>query len=368
MATEASPSRGLRILLGAAGAVVALAGIKAASSIVGPIFLALTLVIAVQPLRGWLTRKRAPGWLVVAVPLLTVVLVLLALLGSLTIAVAELTTTLPDYSAQFDDLIDSVSALLAQWGVSGQQIQNALGDLDPANFIGVLQGFLSGLLSVSSAILLILVVLFTMSLDAAALGRSIGALAPGRPELVNALSRFVRNTCRYLVVSSIFGLIVAALDAGALWVLGVPLPLLWGLLAFVTNYIPNVGFVIGLVPPALLALLDGGVRTMLLVIVAYSVINFVLQSLVQPKYLGQAVGLSATLTMISLLLWGWVLGPLGAVLAIPLSSLVKALLVDSDPANRWIAAIMGDAEAADTLRTVPTSAPPPEKGRPAPAS
>jgi AI-2 transport protein TqsA len=94
--------------------------------------------------------------------------------------------------------------------------------------------------------------------------------------------------------------------------------------------------VLGLLPPALLALLQGGVRQAVLVIVAYSVINVIIQSLIQPKFVGDAVGLSVTLTFLSLVFWTFVIGPLGALLAVPLSLFVKALLVDADPDSRWL--------------------------------
>jgi predicted PurR-regulated permease PerM len=101
---------------------------------------------------------------------------------------------------------------------------------------------------------------------------------------------------------------VAVIDTGFLWWVGVPLPLLWGLLAFITNYIPNIGFIIGLVPPALLALLQGGPKLMITVIVAYSVINFVIQSIIQPKIMADAVNLSLTVTFLSLVFWAFVIG------------------------------------------------------------
>jgi AI-2 transport protein TqsA len=156
----------------------------------------------------------------------------------------------------------------------------------------------------------------------------------------------------------VFGLIVAAIDAGFLWLVGVPLPLLWGLLAFITNYIPNVGFIIGLLPPALLALLEGGPRLMIMVIVAYSVINFILQSIIQPKILADAVNLSLTLTFLSLVFWTFVIGPIGALLAVPLTLLAKALLLDADPNTRWISDLLEgappppeDQDAADNEDT-----------------
>ena len=141
------------------------------------------------------------------------------------------------------------------------------------------------------------------------------------------------------MVSTIFGLIVAVLDTIALALIGIPLPVVWGLFSFITNYVPNIGFVIGLIPPALLGLLEGGPWMMLAVIAVYCVINVILQSVIQPKVVGDVVGLTATLSFVSLIFWTWVIGPLGAILAIPLSVLTKAVLLDMDPAAHWLSVL-----------------------------
>jgi predicted PurR-regulated permease PerM len=108
-------------------------------------------------------------------------------------------------------------------------------------------------------------------------------------------------------------------------------PVLWGLLAFITNYIPNIGFIIGVIPPAALGLLTGGWELMVLVIVLYCAVNFVVQSVIQPKFIGDTVGLATTITFLSVVFWTLILGALGALLAVPLTLLAKALLVDADP-------------------------------------
>jgi AI-2 transport protein TqsA len=187
----------------------------------------------------------------------------------------------------------------------------------------------------------ILCLLLFLSVEAGGIDRRLAAVSADRPELTAALRSFAHGTRSYLVVTTVFGLIVAVLDGIALVVIGVPLPLLWAVLAFITNYVPNVGFVIGVVPPALLALLTGGWPEMLAVIGVYSVLNFVIQSLIQPRFVGDSVGLAMTTTFVALVFWAWLLGPLGALLAIPLTLLAKALLVDVDPSARWATALMG---------------------------
>ncbi|WP_329091495.1 AI-2E family transporter [Streptosporangium sp. NBC_01469] len=332
--------RALVVLLCTAGAVVTLAGIREIGSIVGPVLLALVLVLAVSPVRTRLRERGAPGWTLVAVPLAIVLLVLLGMVAILTVAVAQMAALAPTYDAQFNQLVAEAQRQAARLGIGTQQMNEAINSFDPGKIFALAQGFVSGLLGVFSGLVLVIVLLLAMCLDARAFSRILAMGAARRPLLIGALGDFAHKTRRYLLVSTGFGLVCSALDVAALWVLGVPLPLLWGVLALITNYIPNVGFVLGLIPPALLGLLEGGPRTMLFVIVAYILINFVVQSLIQPKFLGDAVGLSTTVTFLSLILWTFLLGPLGALLAIPLSLLTRALLIDSDPDGGWAAALV----------------------------
>jgi predicted PurR-regulated permease PerM len=166
------------------------------------------------------------------------------------------------------------------------------------------------------------------------------ARASGARHLRDALGGFARATRTYLLVSTVFGLVVAIFDMLALLWIGVPGVLLWGLLSFVTNYIPNIGFVLGVIPPAVVALLEGGWRGLVAVLVAYSLINVVIQTIIQPRIVGGAVGLSATVTMLSLAFWAWALGALGALLAVPLTLFVRSILVDADPRAAWLAPLI----------------------------
>jgi predicted PurR-regulated permease PerM len=350
-ANAMGPPRGVVVLVGTAAAVVTTIGLKAAGGIVGPVFLALVLTIAAHPLRRWLSGLRLPSWAASLVCAAVVYLGLLGLVLSLVLASARFATLLPGYEAQFNQLVGSVSTWLSNRGVGHEQVLQALGSFDLSRLTGVLTGIVSGLLSVVSDLLFILLLALFMTMDAGTFPRQLERAATARPALISALARFASGTRRYLVVSTVFGLIVAAIDTAALGVMGIPVPILWGLLAFITNYIPNIGFVIGLVPPAILGLLQGGPGLMLAVIAAYCVINFVIQSVIQPRFVGDAVGLSTTLTFLSLVFWAWVLGALGALLAIPLTLLAKALLVDSDPQNAWLVALLSNRDG------VPQAAP-----------
>jgi AI-2 transport protein TqsA len=351
-AAEATPAawampRGVVVLLGTGGAVITVAGVRSFAAIVGPVFLALVLTIAVSPLRRLLVRRRVKGWLAALIALVVANAFLLGVTAALAYSVAKLATLLPQYEDKFAAMVDDARGWLADRGIGDEQLQAALHKIDLASFLDVLQGWLTGLLGVFSDLALIVIVLFFMGLDASGFSDRMREAAQARPEIAEALTGFARGTTRYLIVSTVFGLIVAVLDVGVLYLLDIPLPWLWGLLAFITNYIPNVGFFIGVIPPALLGLLDQGWATLLWVVVAYSVINFIIQSLIQPRIVGEAVGLSTTLTFLSLIFWAWILGPLGALLAIPLSLLVKAVLVDADPSTRWLGGVISGSKVPD---------------------
>jgi AI-2 transport protein TqsA len=353
--------RGLIVVLSMAGLLVTVLALKQFAGIIAPVLLALVLVISFHPLTGFLRRRGAPLWLAVTVTLITLVVVILGLAVSLALSVAQLATILPTYQAQFAHLTDELRAWLGSLGVGPDQVKQAISKINFSSVAGLLGDMLASLAGVFSNMLLLVFVVVFMALDSVRFSRRLSRVRPERPEIVGALDSFVAGTRTYLLVSTIFGLIVAAIDTGFLWLVGVPLPLLWGLLAFITNYIPNVGFIIGVVPPALLGLLQGGPRLMIIVIVGYSLINFVIQSIIQPKVMADAVNLSLTLTFVSLIFWTFVIGAMGAVLAVPLTLLTKALLLDVDPNTRWMSTLVTGgptppedaADAAATARAAP---------------
>ena len=332
--------RGLMILMGLAAATIAVAGIRATAGIIGPVLLALVLIITVSPIRTWVEKRGAPRWLAATVAILAVYLILVAMALALVVSAAKLAQLVPEYSARLTDLARNIGEQLANLGVSSDQIDSMVSSLDFGKVFSIATNILSGTFSVVTNVFLIATLAIFLALDAGNFPRHLQEAREHRPAVVEAIESFVVGTRRYVAVSTVFGLIVAVIDTIALAIMGIPAAIVWGVLAFVTNYIPNIGFVIGLVPPALLALLDGGWTEMIAVIIVYSVINVGIQSGIQPKIVGDALGLSTTLTFVSLLFWAWVLGPLGALLAIPLTLLAKAMFIDVDPNARWIIPLM----------------------------
>jgi AI-2 transport protein TqsA len=344
----ASPAipRWLLLLAGLATATIAVAGLRAVAWLVAPVFLALVVVVALAPVQSWLQRVGVPRWLATTVLLLLVVAVLLSFVTLLVVSAAQFAALLPDYAGRAEVLINGVVADLNDAGIVSGQLSDLINQIDYGQFVGVATDVLGRFTSAASTLVLLLSALVFIAIESSGFSRRLALVGEERPHLPVAMTLFAQGTRSYLLVSTVFGAIVAVGDWIALAIIGVPAAGLWGLLAFVTNYVPAIGFVLGVVPPAILGLLAGGWGELIAIVVVYSLLNFVIQTLIQPRFVGDSVGLSMTVTFLALLFWGWVLGALGALLAIPLTLLVKALLVDVDPRGHWLDAILREEPRA----------------------
>ncbi|UPK75649.1 AI-2E family transporter [Nocardioidaceae bacterium SCSIO 66511] len=355
--------RGLLILLGTGSAFLVVFGLRAASDVIGPIFLALVLVVAVHPVRGWCERRGLPRWVATLAAIIAVYAILLAMVLSLVVAGARFASLLTHYEPQFAELVRDVRDLLDRAGVGDDQIRAMTSEFDLGKVAGVAADILGGLAGVLSNIFFIVVLLFFMVFDATQFPSALGKVPEARRSVVEAFHSFAVGTRQYLLVATAFGAIVALFDVAALYALDIPDPWLWGLLAFITNYIPNIGFVIGLVPPMIIAIVDEGVGTAIAVVVVYCLLNVVIQTVIQPRVVGNTVGLSGTLTFLSLIVWAWILGAVGALFAVPLTLFVKALLIDVDPRTRWVGPLLAGPSADafdDSAEVAPAGEAPPE--------
>jgi AI-2 transport protein TqsA len=335
----------LTMLVGAAALTIALAGARTIADIIGPVFLALVLTISLHPIRIWLEQHRLPEWAASVVLLLAAYLVLGLLALALIVSIAQLAELLPQYSDQITAVVADAGNTLRSLGVQQEQINAIVNAIDPGQLVALAGAVLASTLAVLSNLFFLIVLLFFMAFDTNSTRRSLASLGEQMPDLAAALASFARGARGYMAVAAGFGFIVAVLDGIALAIMGVPGAFVWAVLAFVTNFIPNIGFVIGVIPPALIALLDGGPGLMLAVIVTYSVINFLIQSVIQPRIVGDTVGLTALFTFMSLVFWTWLIGPLGALLAVPLTLLARALLIETNPRLAWaLPLIAGKAE------------------------
>ena len=339
-------TQGETIILTVAAIVVGCAGIYMLHDLLAPAFFALTLVITVRPIVALASRHHVPRPISAVGAIILIYAFVIGLFVALGVAIAQLIETLPGYSGKFEAIWTQFQALLGRFGIDQSTLMSqASGMLDTSRIVTLAQGMLSQVTSFGSVLMIMALTVVFLMFDMSRIELRARALTILKPEIAAALAGFAKAVRSYWLVSTIFGLIVAVLDVVALGILGVPMAVTWGVLSFITNYIPNIGFFIGLVPPALLALVGSGPWTALWVVVAYAALNFVIQTLIQPKFTGDAVGLNTTTTFLSLLFWAEVIGALGTILAIPLTLFVKALLIDSDPRSRWVSIFLSAGDA-----------------------
>lgn len=352
------PARVLVVALTLAGLAYALMFFKGLQDIVAPVFLALNFYIVVYPVQRYLTSLKIPRAVGACVSVILVLVMIFGFFGLTAWSVAELVILIPSYGDQLVTTYQNALAFLSDIGVTDSVIQQQFQQFDVRSIIDAIYPLLTNVSMVAGLLTTVVMAVFFVAMDSMGIDRRMLMLLDVKPSLSAAIGGFAGGVRRYWIVATIFGLIVAFLDVIALAIIDVPLIWVWGVLAFLTNYIPNIGFVIGLIPPALLALVDSGWQAGLWVVVAYSVLNFVIQSIIQPKFTGESVGVTPLVSFLSLLFWVWILGWLGALLALPATLLLKAMLVDADPKAKWVNILLAsDPETANTSANEPRTSP-----------
>ncbi|MCC2032556.1 AI-2E family transporter [Microbacterium allomyrinae] len=338
-----SPS--IRVLLGLAAAVVVLAGVFFARDVFGPLALAIVLVVICEPVRRPLERHGWPRWSGTTAVIVIVYLVLIGMAALLWLAGTQFARLVGEFADELRGSVDGLLAWLESAGLDQQASDAAASVLDPTVLVELASSLGGIVLGVATALFFVFAYVIFMAADAARYRDAERVFGVERRPVLDRIRRLNSGIRRYYVVNASFGAIVAIIDGLALWWLGVPAPLVWAILAFVTNFVPNIGFVLGLIPPAVLAFVVGGWPMLLAVLAIYCVVNVVLQVLVQPKFVSDAVDLSLTLSFFSVIFWTFVIGPLGAILSIPLTLFVRALVLEGDPGSLWLRWLSGDHAA-----------------------
>jgi len=337
-------STGTRVLLVLASLVIVIAGLKAASTIIVPLLMALFIAIITTPFMLWLTGKGAPTWAALGLILLVLASFILTVGSLISSSVDQFSTLLPAY----ENKLRTTITLLSDWAAR-HQLTGFTGTeftvVDPkaaARIIGGLVGSVGRI--VGDSLLIFFIVMFLL-VEASTIPAKIRTILSDPDTTLKRLSEFLSAVKEYLVIKSITSLITGVVVTAWLFFLGVDFAVLWGSIAFFMNFVPYVGSIIAAVPVVFLAFLDAGVQDALLVAAGYVAINLVVGNLIEPRFMGRGLGLSTLVVFVSLIFWGWVFGPVGMFLSAPLTMLVKIAL-ESDPKNRWIAVLL----SSGTLR------------------
>lgn len=345
------------LLLGSAALVIVIGGLKMAAPMVVPLLLSAMLAIVLMPSLNWMTRRRVP--LVVAMVLLSIGLVLIwlplaAILGA---AFDDLAEAFPGYQRRAQEMLSATTAWLGAQGINnaGASIQELF---DPEAALGFVRQVGAGIGTALANFFLILLTVVFILLEASGFPRKLRAALGNRSDVQNTFREFSERLQTYLRIKTLVSLLTGGAIAIWLWLVGLDFPLLWGVLAFLLNYVPNIGSIVAAVPAVLLAIVALDPTGVALVLAGFVVVNMVFGNMLEPKMMGTGLGLSTLVVFISLVFWGWVLGPVGMLLSGPLTMAVK-IAVESDARTRWLAVLLGPGLDTDEH---PAAA----SGRPAP--
>jgi AI-2 transport protein TqsA len=320
-----------------AAVVVVLAGIKSAAVIIVPFLLALFIAIILSPLFEWLNRKGLPAGLslfAVVVLFIGVISLVGMLVGS---SVQDFNTNLPGYEEKLRGQIDEIAVMLEKFG-----IEMPRGDpssiLDPGR---VMQYAATALQSAGSLLadgLVILLTVVFILLESARFTQKIKSVDRDEGAMKH-LSEVIEKIKQYMVLKAVISLVTGIAVTLILMAFGLDYAVLWGVVAFLLNFIPNIGSIIAAIPAVLLALIQLGPLSAAGIAVTYIVINTLIGSVIEPKVMGKGLGLSTLVVFLSLIFWGWLLGPVGMLLSIPLTIMVKIALA-SQPDTKWVAVLL----------------------------
>ena len=321
--------------------VIVVAGMRAAEAVLVPFLLSVFISIVVAPPVFWLRRHGVPTVLALLSAIMAIVLASVVFGAVLSNSIRAFTQAVPGYTVRLQSELSGLLGWLSALGVEdpGQQV---LRYFDPGDAMQLAARTLTSFGSVLTNAFLILLTVAFILLEASTLPAKVSAALgqPGR-SLVD-LQRFVDTVQRYMAMKTIISFFTGCVIFLALTIIGVDYPVLWGMLAFLLNYVPNIGSIIASVPAVLLAFVQLGGIPALVVAAVYLAVNLIIGSILEPRVMGQGLGLSTLVVFLSLVFWGWVLGPVGMLLSVPLTMTVKIALESREESN-WLAVMLGPA-------------------------
>lgn len=338
-----------RNLVTLAAAVVVIVGMHWLASLLVPVLMAIFFVLAFLPMLAWLQRKGVSRLWATVIVILTVIVSALALVGLIVLSVAQVTGNIPEYRAAIRAELDALSARLADMGiiVSGDELESQL-DFDMLLSIAV--RVLPSVMSFVGATVLVVMLFIYALIDADGIRRRLRQGIGADDDQVDRLASMVSIVGKYISIRLILGGAAAILDIVLLLFVGVDYALFWGVFSLITSFIPYIGYWVALIPPCLIALATIGPEAALVVFIGYWLINGAIDNLVSPQLLGRGLGIAPVVTIISIVFWGSVLGPAGAILAMPLTIAVKLLLLDRYSDTRWLSLLMSTSDGRASNR------------------
>jgi predicted PurR-regulated permease PerM len=317
--------------------LIAVLALREVASLVVPVILGLLIALVAWPMVGALERRGVRQGVALAGTIAIVLAVVLLAAGIVALSVGELVVKIPVYETRLSAAVAGLRDQFAQFGFASDPAA-IRAVVSPEKIFAFVNPVASAVSEAGGSMLVVaFTVIYALAGGTSFRSRAVAAFGEQHP-LVRGSAKFGSDVRRYIVVRTELGLFAAVLSLALLLALGVPLPVLWAVLVFFASFIPNIGSFIAVVPPTILAFLDGGLGVAAMVIVGYAVINFVQDQFLQPVVMGSQLNLSPLVVFIALIVWAWILGPAGALLAVPLT-LGLVTVLEAFPSSQGLASV-----------------------------
>src|ERR1035437_272107 len=339
MTEQSNSFRGMRILISIAAFVIIIAGINLAQSAIVLFLVSVFLALLGTPPVLWLKEKRIPSGIAVLIVMSCMIIILILISIQIGSSVSSFTNELPLLQSRLREQILEFSLWLNNKGIV---VTNKffLEYINPEAVMRFTAGLLSGLSSVLSDLVLILLTVTFILLEVSSFPVKLRTVLGDPKQLFPQFTKFAVDLKRYMVIKTLINLIAGILIAVWMYILGVQFPVLWGFLAFLLHYIPNIGAVVAAIPAMLLTLVQLGMGSVLLVAAGYIIVGFIIGNVIEPRLMGRKLGLSTLVVFLSLIFWSSLLGLIGAILCIPLTMTLK-FAFESSESTLWIAVLLG---------------------------
>ncbi|MDP2561894.1 AI-2E family transporter [Psychrobium sp. 1_MG-2023] len=326
-----------------AAIVIVLAGIKAASVVLVPFCLSVFIAIICNPILSALVKRNVPKGVAITSIIVIVVLAGMWLTNLVGKAVNDFSSQLPLYQQQLGAQFSGIAQQLAQYNLP-ISVNQVIEYFDPGAAMGVATTIVGGFGGVMANFFLILLTVIFILAEADTFSRKLHFALDDPDMRMAQIDQFLSSVNQYIAIKTMVSIATGVVISLALWLIGLDYWVLWGVLAFLLNYIPNIGSIIAALPAVLLALVQLGPAWAGGVVGLYVTVNLIMGNAVEPRFLGKGLGLSTLVIFLSLIFWGWLLGTVGMLLSVPLTMIVKIAL-ESNSSSRWLALLLaGDIE------------------------
>lgn len=339
-------SRSLRFFIGFASIGLTVTFIKAYAYYFNTFFLALVIVMTVSPIMFWLRRHSVPNGLALVIGLLITLSMTALLAVVIALSAVRVGQILPQLIAQIDGLSLWLDQFFDRFGVS---LDELLALIDPGQIMRFSRQIVDMVLQSASLFFLTLLIIVFMSIEALSFPDKVERqMALGNPQFLTVY-RFADNIRQYVGITSLLGLVGGVVVALVLFLLGLDFAAMWGVLYFIMNFVPMVGFWLALLPPALLALLELGPGPAIVIVLFYMVISTIINQILKPAFMRGGLDLSPLWSIMSLVIWAAILGPPGLIVGVPLTIALKELVLATDEDNRWINDVISSGSAKQEM-------------------